>query len=147
MDNITFTGIKNIHVYQGINRLNGPNAPKILKITAKLTDDASGSDLADFHNYNNKVKKYFKNFLVNPDDSSMISLEYIPVIVTENVIKNMFKLNNVMLQFNNDAVIPVFEFMAKFTSRAADAVDSPAQKELINTINRAIEKDAYKYFR
>ncbi len=144
MNDITFTGIKGLHTYK-IKNHNNPDNP-ILRISAKLSNDADGYDLSDYFNYLRKSRKEYREYCKNFDDPTAIELDCLTINEKGFGKRNAFKLNRIPLLFDRDEVIPIFEFLARFTKRAAESTTSPVQKEFINKVNSAITEAAAKYF-
>lgn len=61
MNDITFTGIHGLKTYRIKNHEN-PNNP-ILRISARLSNDADGYDLSDYFNYLKKITKRISGLL------------------------------------------------------------------------------------
>lgn len=144
MNDITFTGIHGLKTYRIKNHEN-PNNP-ILRISARLSSDADGNDLSDYFNYLKKSRKEYRDYCKNFDDPTAIELDCLTITEKGFGKRNAFKLNHIPILFDRDEAIPIFEFLARFTKRAAECTESIPQKDFINKINDAITEAAAKYF-
>ena len=145
MDNISFTGIHNLRVFKSKDINNADRCT--LRVSANLSNDRNGYDLSDFVNYLKKARKEYRDFCQYSDNPTSIDIDCLTIEDNVHGRRNAFRLNKIPFLFDRDEVIPIFEFMAQFTRRAAQAAKTPAQRNIISSrINNAITEAAVKYF-
>ena len=102
MNDITFTGIHGLKTYRIKNHEN-PNNP-ILRISARLSNDADGNDLSDYFNYLKKSRKEYRDYCKNFDDPTAIELDCLTITEKGFGKRNAFKLNHIPILFDRDEV-------------------------------------------
>mgnify|MGYP001658604931 FL=1 len=115
MDNISFTGFKNLSYAQDLYGSKSPNCIIQRFMNVELTNDASGQDLEMLKNL---IKKYKteRNFdLTNPLNPNFVNIFYFNA---KEMGKKAFSFNGIVLP-KNKVTMPIYDFIARLTNKIA----------------------------
>lgn len=115
MDNISFTGFKNLSYAKDLYGSKSPNCIIQRFMNVELTNDASGQDLEMLKNL---IKKYKteRNFdLTNPLNPNFVNIFYFNA---KEMGKKAFSFNGIVLP-KNKVTMPIYDFIARLTNKIA----------------------------
>lgn len=156
--NISFNGINNLRILKGKvqvrNMIYPTDSGDFTKgnVYAQTTvidaylDDNGNKDLTDFKN---TLKKLHPCYQVNCVDEN--SPEHFRLESTSYEAKNLtkasiFKLNGYQVLLDEDQILPLFTYFAKFTrTQAKNPEHSATQREILADINQAIQNRVQSY--
>ena len=163
MENISFTGIKNLYIGKNNYKKFGSYVSSLgeikqgekdvteIKIKCQLTNnpDGSGNDLSDFWNCLYRSGSNYQNNCINKSTPSTLDLFIRRNEITDDIEKvsySTFKVNGYDVLPASSKVMALFTYLAKFTREvAADSAKSDAQKHFLNLANKSICEEACKY--
>lgn len=164
MENISFTGIKNLYIGKNCYNKFGSYVSSLgeikqgekevteMKIKCQLTDnkDVNGNDLSDFFRCLSKSgQKYLDNCVdkSNPDTLDLFIRRNDIKDDIEKVSYSTFKVNGFDLLAASNKVMPLFTYLAKFTREIVpNSAKSENQKAFLRLANRSICEEVSKYF-
>lgn len=160
MDNISFTGIKNIYIgkkfTEGVGKYinhnnelaEGNKINKTIKIACELTDDTQGKDLSFFKQQLEKCNNHYKNNCIDKNNPNKITMlvsrnEYADDVA--KVTNSNFIINDTPILLANKGSLPLYTFMAKLTKRIAKQPEtSNSQIDCLRIFNKSVHEEAIK---
>ncbi len=150
--NISFKGINNIKIGKKEYSANGMYQKQDnhigyrkknyteLKISVKLTDDERGNHLSDY-------LKRTPVMYINQQEPDRLELHIKRFDVPEEKLsQSFFKLNNKDLFLNDDRILPLMTFLARFTRESSKNPEmSVNQRKYLKLANNSISKESLEY--
>ena len=155
---ISFTGLSNIKVLKSEKQGNGiflgtdnetkTGALKVteVKLRFKLTNDAFGNDMEELKTV---LRNAGRGYSYNAQSPDTIELHLKNVLGNDGVVPvlhSLLSMNSQSINITNRKDLGLYTYLARLTKRICKLPEiSPAQKECINLIRRAIKNNAVYY--
>lgn len=161
MNNISFTGIKNVYIGKKVyNKFGtyldassqlkqGEKVCTDVKISCELVDDAAGSDFTFLKKQLEKCGEHYKNSCLNKDNPNKITMYMRRQDVADDVVdvsNSNFNFNNCSIYLNSKEVLPLYTCMAKITNKISSQPNiSMEQKKYSDLFNKSVHEEAVKF--
>lgn len=155
---VSFTGVNNLKVLksnkQGYGLFQGSDGEvkqgvkKLteIKLRFNLTDDAAGKDMSELRN---ALKASLRGYSYNPKEPDMVELHLKDISGDDGVVKStqsLLSLNGQDIQIKKREDLALYTYLAKLTRKIANLPEtSTNQKECINMVNTAVDRNAIYY--
>lgn len=161
MENISFTGIKNLYIGQRTytklgHYLNAAGQVKIgnkdytdVLIKCDLTNDKQGNHLDEFHKVLSECRPCYQVNCIDSKKPNQIRLLMTHFGVKGDVVDVQnanFKINDYDIMLNEREILPLFSYMAKLTRTIFHAKGpSENQKQYAKFVNTAVHNEAMNF--
>lgn len=161
MENISFTGIKNLYIGKKTYTKFGHylNAAGEIKrgnkdytdvlISCDLTDDAQGNHLDEFYRVLSECRPSYQVNCIDSKKPNQIRLLMKHFGVKDDVVdvqNSNFYINDYKIFLDENEILPLFTYMAKLTRIIANAKGpSDNQKQYAKFVNTAVHNEAMNF--
>ena len=156
--NISFNGINNLRILKGKEQVKNMIYPtdsgdftkgnvyaQTTVIDAYL-DDNGNKDLTEFKNTLKKLRSCYQVNCVDKNSPEHFRLESTSYEAENFTKASIFKLNGYQVLLDEDQILPLFTYFAKFTrTQAKNPEHSATQREILVDINQAIQNRVQSY--
>ena len=156
--NISFNGINNLRIFKSKEQVKNMIYPtdsgdftkgnvyaQTTVIDAYL-DNNGNKDLTEFKNTLKKLRPCYQINCVDKNSPEHFRLESTSYEAKNLAKTSIFKLNGYQILLDEDQILPLFTYFAKFTrTQARNSERSTAQREILANINQAIQNRVQSY--